>query len=807
MNEFKNRKLSMVVLHISLIMSILSGSTIAQIVTNGGFENSSTGIVENTDVEGWVIEVASITPPPVFEIVSDIVQEGSRALKVSIEEIGSNQWDIQVVSDSLPVIPGNTYNYSIWAKAERTGAQVNFTVGNYAYQEYGAIRPATLTTDWQEFKLQFTVNDDQTYIRAPVHLNYIADTSNVIYIDNLNIMDDNFGKTPIIVEAESGAAGSKFSVLTDEDITYVTTNENYTGATNPGDTGRMITYQVTFPDSGYYNLFARLRVNSGGFDDDSYFAGKGFGEKSPVTDDDWVMINGLASAGFYNPTDVVDAMGTSGSGMWKWVNITKNFFQNASAEDTFYVSLDSLTKNFQIASREDGLDIDKLAFGKAYLYYSVEDLDNELPGSTTIEKPEFYPGPPFAQGKSKFLGNAYGDIPDEVFANYWTQLTPGNAGKWGSVGYTQDTTQWGWTGLDRAYNYAKDNGLIFKDHTLVWGQQQPSWISALDPAEQLIYIKAWFRMVGERYPDIDMVDVVNEALTGHNPPDGGNGRADYIDALGGKGDTGYDWVITSFELARQYLPGVDLLLNDYGIINDNNATNSYLQIINLLMDRGLIDGIGVQGHRFELENASTTTLTANLDKLAATGLPVYISEFDLGNLSNSGTPDDDQQLQLYQRIFPVLWEHPGVKGITLWGYLEGQMWQTSCYLVLTNGQSRPALDWLANYVETTILSSETDGQMYEIPSGINLEQNYPNPFSSTTTIEFGISEPSHVSLKIYNILGKEVKTLLDKDLIEGIYRIDWDAINTDGAESLSGTYYIRLVAGGQVITKKMLLLK
>jgi endo-1,4-beta-xylanase len=455
------------------------------------------------------------------------------------------------------------------------------------------------------------------------------------------------------------------------------------------------------------------------------------------------------------------------------------------------------------------LYIDKIAFGKGYLYYTVNDLDNGLPGSTTMVKPDssnYYQGPPYAEGLAKFLGNAYGDIPDNVFANYWNQLTPGNAGKFGSVGITQDTTKWNWTGLDRAYNYAIANDLIFKDHTLIWGQQQPSWISALDSAQQIKYLETWFRMVGQRYPEIDMVDVVNEALTGHNQPDGANGRANYKNALGGNGETGWDWVINSFKMARKYLPNAKLLINDYGIINDNSATTAYLQIINLLKDRELIDGIGVQGHRFELENAANTTLISNLDLLSATGLPVYISEFDLGNTGDAGTPNDNQQLLYYERLFPVLWEHPGVKGITLWGYLEGQMWQTTCYLVNSDGTARPALDWLANYIQTTDFPSGIEEKENELTSLIKVDQNYPNPFNSSTTIRFGLNESAHVSLKIYDILGKEVTTLLDENLNSGTYSINWDAKN-NGAASASGTYYFRLIAGQNVITKEMLLIK
>jgi endo-1,4-beta-xylanase len=405
---------------------------------------------------------------------------------------------------------------------------------------------------------------------------------------------------------------------------------------------------------------------------------------------------------------------------------------------------------------------------------------------------------PIAEGSPKFLGNVMG-FNDNAFATYWTQLTPGNEGKWGSVANTPDTSQWNWRGLDALYNYAKQHNLIFKDHTLIWGNQQPTWIEDLHTTVQRYYIEAWFRMVGRRYPDMDMIDVVNEPL--HDPPAGAT-NGNYIQALGGNGASGWDWVINSFKLAREYLPNTKLLLNDYGIINDNNATTSYLQIINLLMDEGLIDGIGVQGHRFALERANLNTLRYNLDRLAATGLPIYISEMDLGNINNSGTPDDDQQLLLYQRIFPVLWEHHGVKGITLWGYIQGQMWQSTCFLLRTDGTWRPALEWLAQYIDEYIAR-----MVPAVPSEFILEQNYPNPFNPKTTISFSMTKSETISLKIFNILGREVATLVDENLAADDYAVTWDATYFDGTKAASGLYFYRLVAGNTAITKKMLLVR
>jgi endo-1,4-beta-xylanase len=619
--------------------------------------------------------------------------------------------------------------------------------------------------------------------------------------------DENIGKTPVTVEAESGINGSSISIQQVGDISYVTTTKNYASVIKPGDSTCVITYQVTFQDSGYYNLFVRLRVGPGASDDDSFISGRGFGEKDYTDRMSWVLINGLASAGFTGPADFVDGPGTIGSQIWKWVNVTKNYFQGASPEKSFHVGIDSLSKTFQIASREDGLWMDKFAFGKSNLFFTVEALDNQLPGSTNGPKPDsskFYQGPPLAEGSPKFLGNVKGTT-DDNFDNYWNQLTPENEGKWGSVGTTTDTSRWNWKGLDDLYNYAKEHNLIFKVHTLIWGNQQPNWISSLDSAQKLKYIETWIRTVGQRYPEMDMVDVVNEPLSGHNPPDGVNGRANYKDALGGNGETGWDWVINSFSLARRYLPNAKLLINDYGIINDNSATTSYLKIIDLLKDRSLIDGIGVQGHRFELENANTNTLKSNLDRLADTGLPIYITEMDLGNLNNAGTPNDDQQLQLYQRIFPVLWEHPGVKGITFWGYIEGRMWQTTCHLVHTDRTWRPAMHWLAQYVRDHL--TEVEETANSVPSHFKLEQNFPNPFNPTTHIMFNIAEASNVSLEIYDMLGRKIVTLVNENLTACVYNVTWDGKKSDGSNVGSGTYLCRLHAGNHVITQKMLLLK
>src|SRR5690606_14827629 len=113
-----------------------------------------------------------------------------------------------------------------------------------------------------------------------------------------------------------------------------------------------------------------------------------------------------------------------------------------------------------------------------------------------------------------------------------------------------------WEDLDEAYTFAKDNGLPFKLHTLGWGQQQPAWLADLSASEQLEELEEWMTALAARYPDVQMVDVVNEPM--HAPPG-------YAAALGGEGETGVDWIVTAFELAQEHFPHAQLLLNDYNV--------------------------------------------------------------------------------------------------------------------------------------------------------------------------------------------------------------------------------------------------
>jgi len=88
------------------------------------------------------------------------------------------------------------------------------------------------------------------------------------------------------------------------------------------------------------------------------------------------------------------------------------------------------------------------------------------------------------------------------------------------------------------------------------------------------------------------------------------------------------------------------------------------------------------------------------------------------------------------------------------------------------------------------------------PKTYTLGQNYPNPFNPSTTIEYSIPQNSDVSLKIYDMLGKEVASLVSGYKETGTYIVNWDASHLS-----SGVYFYKLVAGSYILTKKMILSK
>jgi hypothetical protein len=136
---------------------------------------------------------------------------------------------------------------------------------------------------------------------------------------------------------------------------------------------------------------------------------------------------------------------------------------------------------------------------------------------------------------------------------------------------------------------------------------------------------------------------------------------------------------------------------------------------------------------------------------------------------------------------------PGIKGPIGVRVVSNENFTVLCQN--SNGNT-----WLLKFAD--IITNVQDQSAGSLVHLINLQQNYPNPFNPTTTIEFNLPKTSNVLLKIFNILGEEVSTLVSNRLSAGSHTYEWDASNLSG-----GVYIYRLEAGDYKETKKMILMK
>ena len=105
------------------------------------------------------------------------------------------------------------------------------------------------------------------------------------------------------------------------------------------------------------------------------------------------------------------------------------------------------------------------------------------------------------------------------------------------------------------------------------------------------------------------------------------------------------------------------------------------------------------------------------------------------------------------------------------------------------------MDWM----DEQAMRADDDHQLIRSHS---LDPAYPNPFNPTTTIEFSIPQSEFVTVKVYNIVGNEITTLINEELSTGNHSIQWD-----GSHQPSGVYFVKIESNGFVQTRKMVLLK
>jgi len=315
-------------------------------------------------------------------------------------------------------------------------------------------------------------------------------------------------------------------------------------------------------------------------------------------------------------------------------------------------------------------------------------------------------GPGLADGAAKFVGNitTNGQVRSD-FTSLWNQITAENECKWASIQGNRGS--YNWSGCDAAYNWAKNNGGHFKFHALVWGSQYPNWLNGLSADETKKAITEWFDAVKKHYPDLEMIDVVNEAIKSGGSYHSGYGNGNNIIAALGGDNGNYEFVVTAFKMARERWPDAILIYNDYNTVQWQK--NEGIDLINKIKKAGApVDAYGLQAHDMQVSGGqqggqggggsclNINTLKSAIEEIwNKTQMPMFISEYDIA--SN----DDQDQKNCYSQQISYFMENEHIAGITLWGYIYGSTWTSGGNSgIIRNGQDRPAMTWLKEYLKS-----------------------------------------------------------------------------------------------------------
>jgi endo-1,4-beta-xylanase len=293
------------------------------------------------------------------------------------------------------------------------------------------------------------------------------------------------------------------------------------------------------------------------------------------------------------------------------------------------------------------------------------------------------PGPPAASvdplrdaagASGKWVGAAVqsgylASEPDYVaaLARHFSYLTAEYEMKWDPI--QRERGVFDFSGGDAIVAFAESNAMRVKGHALVWHGATPAWVEALSPRDLRREVAKHIATVAGHYRShVAAWDVVNEAVA-----DDGSGLRDTVFARG----LGPDYIADAFRMAREADPKALLFYNDYDAEGAGAKSDRVYELVKALREKGVpIDGVGLQMHVDATSYPQPADMAANMDRLAALGLLVNISEMDvrIRNASGSTAQRLDLQKRVYHDIVAACVAEPRCHAVTFWGFTDKHTW-------------------------------------------------------------------------------------------------------------------------------------
>ncbi|GAB3319950.1 endo-1,4-beta-xylanase [Larkinella ripae] len=273
----------------------------------------------------------------------------------------------------------------------------------------------------------------------------------------------------------------------------------------------------------------------------------------------------------------------------------------------------------------------------------------------------------------------------ELIKTHFNSMTPENAMKMGPI--HPEENRYNWTDADAIANFARQNDIKLRGHTLCWHNQTPRWFftdstgKTVSREVLLTRLKRHISDVVGRYKGkIYAWDVVNEAV-----PDAGPElyrKSKFYEIIG------EEYIEKAFEFAHEADPSAQLFYNDYNTENPSKRDRIY-QLVKKLKDKGVpIHGVGLQAH-WSIYEPSAQELEASILKFASLGLKLQFTEVDLSVYpkeherrarretdKSEFTPEmNDRQAAQYKMVFDLFRKHRDkITGVTFWNLSDKYSW-------------------------------------------------------------------------------------------------------------------------------------
>jgi endo-1,4-beta-xylanase len=306
-----------------------------------------------------------------------------------------------------------------------------------------------------------------------------------------------------------------------------------------------------------------------------------------------------------------------------------------------------------------------------YTYYLLSPFPSKRPLRSLTQQHNIHIGSAVAYPQIQ-TENTYAD----TLADEFDMVTPENAMKFQIIHPAQDTFDF--HDADVIVDFAEDNNMQVRGHTLVWHSQLPSWLTSetWTRDELIAILQDHITTVVTRYRGrVAAWDVVNEAFC-----DDGSLRPTFWLQGCGKPECpgiGPEYIEMAFEWAHAADPQAKLFYNDYGAEGSGDKSNAIYSLVSDMVQRGVpIHGVGLQMHVGIDSPPNSQDVAANISRLGAIGLDVHITEMDVKIISGSGLRYEKliKQAAVYSDMFDVCLSQDACKAFIMWGFTDKYSW-------------------------------------------------------------------------------------------------------------------------------------